>query len=185
LPKIMTFGIKLREPKVKDSVNSAKLEPKLLLKDHGVKKFSNNNSGKTNEWVKFSFDIMHDSSQKIDSPEFMQIINSYVPSADLSTAGNKEHWIKVDKDRMLVKFDAGSGNIVDANIRVDDGCGIELTKIRIGEKKYYSLGLESFSTNGKHSEVFDKAVTHLFNSIKVSGLSEKNSMSYPELLSSI
>ncbi|GAA4774930.1 MULTISPECIES: hypothetical protein [Flavobacterium] len=165
------LGIKLREPK-KDEKGEviAKLEAKKLLEDYGAKKFSNGNNGNVNSWVKFSFDT---DPQK--NPLDLIIGNS---SNMLSS-----EWIKIEKDRLLVKYDAENERIVSGKEMIGSGSGIELTKYKLNNNVYYSLGIESFSDKkGNTNEVFYQTMNFLFTDIKISGLEYTNSKSYPEIL---
>ncbi len=165
------LGIKLREPK-KDEKGEviAKLEAKKLLEDYGAKKFSNGNNGNVNSWVKFSFNT---DPQK--NPLDLIIGNS---SNMLSS-----EWIKIEKDRLLVKYDAENERIVSGKEMIGSGSGIELTKYKLNNNVYYSLGIESFSDKkGNTNEVFYQTMNFLFTDIKISGLEYTNSKSYPEIL---
>lgn len=165
------MGIKLREPK-KDEKGGiiAKLEIKTLSEDFGAQKFNNGNTGKVNSWIKFSFDT---DPQK--NPLDIIIGNS---SNFLST-----EWIKIEKDRLLVKYDIENDRIVSGKEMIGSGSGIELTKYKLNNNVYYSLGIESFSDKkGNTDEVFYQTMDFLFTDIKISSLDYTNSKSYPEIL---
>lgn len=172
LVKNTNLGIKIREPKLVNNEQKSKLEIKLLLEDNGSQKFNNNNQGIVNTWEKFSFETIG------NEPETEKIIALFTfNGCDLQS------WIKVEKDRLLVKFDTIKNTIVTAETIIDEGSGIELTKFKIENKIYYSLGIETFSTSKKEKDNFNQTTNYIFNDIKISGLSSLKSLSYPEIIS--
>ncbi len=165
------LGIKLREPK-KDNKGEiiAKLEIKTLTEDLGTQKFYNGNTGNVNSWVKFSFDT---NPQK--NPLDIIVGNS---SNLLSN-----EWILIEKDRLLVKYDVENNTIVSGKEMICTGSGIELTKYKLDDEVYFSLGIESFSDKkGNTEDTFYQTMDFLFADIKISGLEHLNSKSYPEIL---
>lgn len=148
------LGIKLREPKKNEKGEViAKLEIKTLTTDFSVQKFNNGNSGNVNSWVKFSFDT---DPQK--NPLDLIIGNS---SNMLSS-----EWIKIEKNRLLVKYDFENDRIVSGKEMIGSGSGIE----SFSDKK------------GNTNEVFYQTMNFLLTDIKISGLEQVNSKSYPEIL---
>lgn len=169
------LGIKIREPK-KDENGALKtqLEIKILSRDDGAVKFNNGNTSYVNSWKKYSFSLV---PNEIESSE---IIKLFLPNSVNST-----DWLKIDKDRLLIKFDVKNERLVSSDTIVDQGAGIELTKLKMNGKIYYSLGIEAFSTSNKEQQNFDIATGFLFNELKISGLKKEDSLSYPEKLISI
>ena len=165
------LGIKIREPKIAtDGSAESKLEIKMLNKDFGAQKFNNNNQGIINSWSKFSFETIK------NEQETKKIIDSFV-------SGHQNNiWIKIDKDRLLLKYNVANNSIVSGASIIDEGAGIELTKFKIENKIYYSLGIEAFSVSDKELENFNVTINFLFNQIKISGLNSQNSTSYPEII---
>jgi hypothetical protein len=169
------LGIKIREPK-KDENGALKtqLEIKVLSSDDGAIKFNNGNTAYVNSWKKHSFSLVP------DEKETNEIINLFQPEAS-----DTSNWLKVDKDRLLVKFNAESEQLVFSDTMIDEGAGIELTKLKINGNVYYSLGVEAFSVSSKEHENFNSATSYLFNDLKISGLEKEDSLSYPEKLISL
>lgn len=172
LVKSTNLGIKIREPKLINNEQKSKLEVKLLIEDNGAQKFNNGNQGILNVWEKYSFETIG------NEPETEKIIALFTfNGCDLSS------WIKIEKDRLLVKYDASKNEIVSAETIINEGSGIELTRFKIEKKIYYSLGIETFSSSNIEKENFNKTLDFVFNAIKISGLDSLQSLSYPEIIS--
>lgn len=166
-----TLGIKIREPKLINNEQKSKLEVKILVGDNGVQNFYNNNEGKVNTWIKHSFETIG------NEPEIEKIISSFA-----GKESDIQLWIKIEKDRLLVKFDATENKIVSSKSMIDEGSGIELTHFTLGKENYFSLGIESFSSTNIEEENFIKTVKFLFEDMQISGLTSLKSLSYPEII---
>lgn len=165
-----TLGIKIREPKKDVNGNvMAKLELKSLVRDLGACKFDNENIGTVNNWVKYSFDL----DSKTNPLEVLQNVLSKEIEMD---------WILIEKDRLLVKFDLYNQKIVSGKEIITNGAGIELTKLLLESKVYYSLGIEAFGDKESIEKTFFNAIQFLFDSMKISNLINENSKSYPEII---
>ncbi|NHN25490.1 hypothetical protein FIA58_007355 [Flavobacterium jejuense] len=172
LVKSTNLGIKIREPKLVKNEQKSKLEVKLLIKDNGAQKFNNNNQGIVNTWEKYSFETIG------NEPETEKIIALFVfNGSDLNS------WIKIEKDRLLIKFDTENKKLVSADSLIHEGSGIELTRFKIENKVYYSLGIETFSNSKKEVDNFNQTTDFIFNTIKITGLNGLKSLSYPEIIS--
>lgn len=172
LIKNTTLGIKIREPKVWNGEQKSKLEVKLLIEDKGPQKFNNGNQGIVNIWDKYSFETIG------NEPETEKIIALFTfNGSDLHS------WIKIEKERLLVKYDASKNEIVSGETLIQEGSGIELTRFKIENKIYHSLGIETFSSSKNEIENFNQTTDFFFNSIKISGLDSLQSLSYPEIIS--
>jgi hypothetical protein len=172
LLKNSTLGIKIREPETNANGNSeSKLEIKIMTNNFGAQKFDNNNQGIVNSWSKFSFETIE------NELETQKIINSFTVNQQ------NDSWIKIDKDRLLLKYDVTNNTLVSGVTIIDEGAGIELTKFKIENKTYYSLGIEAFSMSNKGQENFNATINFLFSNSKISGLGIQNSISYPEIIS--
>lgn len=165
------LGVKLREPKKNEKGEIiAKVEIKTLTENLGPQKFNNGNNGNVNSWVKFSFDT---DPQKNPLDIIIGSSSNFLSN----------EWIIIEKDRLLVKYDAENDKIVSGKEMIGSGSGIELTKYKLNNNVYYSLGIESFSDKkGNTNEVFYQTMNFLFTDIKISGLEYTNSKSYPEIL---
>ena len=166
-----SLGIKIREPKTDSDGNAiSKLEIKIMTNNYGPQKFNNDNQGIVNSWNKYSFETIE------NEIETQKIINTFT--------ANKQHdsWIKIDKDRLLLKYDVENNVFVLGSIIIDEGAGVELTKFKIENKIYYSIGIEAFSVSNKELENFNATAKFLFSDLKISQLSNNNSISYPEII---
>ncbi|KIX20593.1 hypothetical protein SY27_11840 [Flavobacterium sp. 316] len=171
LVKSTNLGIKIREPKLVNNEQKSKLEVKLLIQDNGIYKFNNNNHGNVNTWLKYSFETIG------NEIETARILNLF------TNQNTQEPWIKIDKDRILVKFDTKEKQLVSGDTIIDEGSGIELTKFKINNTIYYSLGIETFSSSNIETNNFDETVDFFFKEVKISNLNTLKSLSYPEIIS--
>ena len=171
MPGVEDIGIKVREPK-KDSENGkikSLFEVKRLISEKEPMKFANNNNGYSGKWQKLSYELT-------DSKNDLILINPSLPSSD-------NNWIHIDKDRILVKYDANNKLIVEGSTNIREGCGIELAKIRIDKSVHYSFGLEAFSESGKKLDKnFYDCCDLIFDQPGLTGLALESSFSYPEFL---
>lgn len=171
LVKSTNLSIKIREPKLVNNEQKSKLEVKLLIQDNGIYKFNNNNHGNVNTWLKYSFETIG------NEIETARILNLF------TNQNTQEPWIKIDKDRILVKFDTKEKQLVSGDTIIDEGSGIELTKFKINNTIYYSLGIETFSSSNIETNNFDETVDFFFKEVKISNLNNLKSLSYPEIIS--
>lgn len=123
--------------------------------------------GNLTHWIKWSV------------PEKKHILNTIADEL-------LEDWIPVKKKRVKKTYEILSeSEIVMKNERlVDEGVGVEFTKIYLGrmEQPFYTVGFESFSATGQQRE-------NLLQAIKILGpdlspLKDFNSFGYPAFLTS-
>ena len=182
LPGISTLGLKIREPKIGklSSKLESKIEAKVLVQDLGTATFLNSNSGKINRWTKFSFDLLP------EEKTMMNIINALSGSTSIHALDYKNFWIRIDKNRLLLTYDNKKKEIVDNRIqKIDEGCGIELTKMKVRDHIYYSFGLEAFSSSENDKDNLFETLGYLFNQTMLSDLPVNQSLSYPEFINSL
>ena len=171
MPGVENIGIKIRDPKKdKDSGRiKSLLEVKRLITEKEPVTFQNNNHGYSGKWQKLSYELTETGNDLL-------LINSSIPSSDKS-------WVRADKDRVLVKYDAKNKLIVEGSSDIKEGCGIELTKIKINTSINFSFGLEAFSESGKKlDQNFYECSKLVFDQIGLTGLALDYSFSYPEFL---
>jgi len=175
LPGVTTLGLKIREAKKDDGVNwTGKLEVKILTRDLGMLKMENGSTGLANQWTKFSFKLSD------GEPNLAAILDSFLPGN--SNPEEKKHWIKMEKNRLLVMYDQQQKMFLADDARLMEGCGIELTALRINDKTDYSFAFEGFSATGKHEENFFEAVNLFFSEVKLPALPGSRSFGYPSFL---
>jgi hypothetical protein len=168
------IGIKIRDAKT-DSLGelSSKLELKTKIGEDTVFTLYNNIEGRINRWVKHSF--------KLEKNE--KSVSAILKSLQIST--NETDWIMIEKERLLVKFDLKTKEPKHESIRLPEACGIELTKIKIKDRYFYSLGFEAFSESEKEEENLLEALEYFHSRFKPNGLKTENSLSYPEFINQI
>ena len=166
-----SLGIKIREPKMNEKgALESKLEIKTLVHDLGPQKFNDGNTGIVNTWKKYSFETIP------DEDETRAIIHSFTEKQ------SEKNWIKIEKDRLLVKFDIEENKLVYAKKIINEGAGIELTKFKIKDTVYTSLGIEAFSVTNSDYSNFNQTMSFLFNDLKISSLNHLESLSYPQII---
>ena len=175
MPGVGNLGIKLREPK-KDAVTGkmkALLEVKQMISEKELLELTNKHvKGYAAKWQKLSYEFIEGGN------DFLSLNRQLSPSDN--------HWIRVDKDRMLAMYDAEKKSIAAGKAIPGEGCGIELTRIKVNGPVYYSFGLEAFSRSGKKLERnFTECCDFTFTQIRVLGLTPETSLSYPEFLAGI
>jgi hypothetical protein len=155
-PSNTRCGIKFRE---------GRLEPKLLLKDNGVRAIGSA-EGRMQYWAKWSLDFP----------------NSDFPPDDMLAATN---WIPVEKRRFLRSFKCEGGQVVEPKSQDVAQCHFEWTELRIGNTPWWTIGFEAFGReNLEH--VLLSVVRHVFQGLgRASSFQEENSYSYPEWLCSL
>jgi hypothetical protein len=168
LDGVENLGIKLREPKKVAETGKLKTALEIKRQISGSREWKlNSNTGYANKWEKFSYDLA-------EGGDSLLWLNAALPASDTN-------WVKVDKERILAKYDADINSIVNENERPKEGCGVELTKIRISGKVYYSFGMEAFSESGKQIDTnFTKCAELIFNDLNLAGFKFEDSLSYPE-----
>ncbi len=125
-----------------------------------------------NEFVQEIGNIEHWS--KWSSSEELNILNT-IDNALLAD------WIAVNKKRFLKVYEVKKDKSVDYTTEfVDDGCGVEFTKLTVDGDTYYSFGMEAFCTF--NSGVDNLAATWNALGLKRSLFRGLRCMSYPEFL---
>jgi hypothetical protein len=134
-PNATSCGVKFRENK---------FEIKVLAEDLGVKKLAANVVGAVEIWEKWST-----KGKSID--QFRQEVT-----------GDAAIWLAVKKKRITRKYSADGASIkeVDASGRdgfADDGCNVELTRVKIHQNTYWSIAFDSFG-EGEIDSLVDNLV---------------------------
>ncbi len=177
LDGVSNLGLKIRESKPNGPGNwTGKLEAKVLVKEIGELKLEGGSSGIASQWTKFSFGV------KEGDPALNEVINGLLPGVKDNEAV-QTHWIKMEKNRLLIHYDLLQKRFVTNPGTLSEGCGVELTAIRISGKLYYSFSLEAFSTSGRHEQNFFETLNFLFSTLHPPGLTVENSYDYPRFLS--
>lgn len=174
-PGMEKIGIKLRQ---------SKLEFKPIIQSNIDIALPSTIVGKPEVWEKWS----------IEDSEAGEFLYNYANN-------NEEHWINVEKSRLLRKFSADNGAIkeVNASERPNEGCGIEITELKIRKlitnadstlTEYWSFGLEAFGGKDNICNILEQSINKfmsddLVDEFKELSLTIDNSMSYPEFLFTI
>jgi len=174
MPGVKNMGIKIREPKEDNHYGrwKTKFEVKRQIETNNKIEFNNQVKGYANKWQKLSYELTG-AEENILSINFPMRTES-------------KEWIRVDKNRIMVQYNAETRRIYQGDDLLNEACGIELTKIKIAGNVYYSFGLEAFSKSGNRlDDTFRECCDVVFSSINSEGLTPDHSFSYPEFLSSL
>lgn len=157
-PSTDRSGVKLRQ---------GNIEPKLLLGEVGVREMAGA-VGRLQSWRKWTY--------AVEPGE--------LPPADLL---RQSDWIPVKKNRALAAFTIEDGGPKPASKWPESGCQFEWTLISIGDgDRWYTVGFEAFGGKIDLESALVATAEMLIPDLP-SGLplTEKNSLSYPEWLSTL
>ncbi len=180
LPELGNLSVKIREPKIdkESSKLFGKIEVKVFAKNLGEYKVQGDFPGLMNQWVKFSFDLLPGENN------LENIVNSFLAKEN-QFPGYKDYWLQVNKNRLLLMYDVQIKKIAVADEFINEGCGIELTIIKVNNQLFYSLGLEAFSVTGNDTANLFEGLNFTAKNIKGLNLATAKPASYPEFLTQI
>jgi hypothetical protein len=164
LPDSVDLGVKVRA--------GQRLEVKRRRVDAGVHKWRDGIAGRVEQWVKWSFVLTEQDEQG----------NRFEPP-DVSMPPG--HWIVVNKQRQLRKFAVGPGDRVEAIAASGwpaEGCQLEITRLGLGGRVWWSLGLEAFGRLERVEEILDLVMEHVLAYPGFPNLNAVQSCAYPAWL---
>lgn len=165
-PGCDTVGVKLREGKLEVKTLQAASRP--LDLDGGI-------TGRTDQWVKWSF-----------GNEGLKTMKEALLES--------ERWGRVSKERFLRKFSYDSGNPVEVQSEEKplptSGCNVELTRLRVNADpgEWFSLGFEAFGAPASTAKILDDTLRKFFGEhgdmpgVRLTG---RESLSYPAWLATL
>jgi hypothetical protein len=158
LPDTDSLGVKLRE---------GRIELKQRQRQFGVVPFPGRAAGLVEHWRKWSFGL------------------AAAEAALVSAVASSTAWIGVSKERGLHRYQVTEGGEVVAASGTGfpgRGCDLELTRIRVGAREWWSLGLEVFGEESTlHARLLLVAGRVLAAGPSL-GLDERDSFGYPAWL---
>jgi len=167
-PGLHNLGVKIREGKV---------EVKVLLADRGVLPLPNGQSGLVNDWGKYSFGLQ-------ESDEENKNLLQQFSREQLGTG--MELWVRVDKERLWQKFSVNLAEESITPVAQDswpaEGCGVELTKIKVNQQTFYTFGLEAFSKSRQEPANLELVLNKIIPEMPGASLRNSQSNSYPGFL---
>lgn len=162
------LGIKLRE---------GNIEIKERTKDYGVHSFGPFVKGRVEAWRKWSFKLAQTREGGMDEA-------LHITRQDTTNSA----WIPVRKDRLLVMLEiAEEGRVLFSEapaFSLEEGCGVEFTRIRLPNRSCYSFALEAFSHSGQEYQNLLRAMDTMTAEIPGLEMPISNSMGYAEFLHS-
>lgn len=161
------LGIKLRE---------GNIEIKERVADLGVHRFGASAEGRVEAWRKWSFPLAH--TREGGTEEALHITRQ-----DDQGRG----WIPVRKDRLLLMLEIVEESRVLLSeapaFSIEEGCGVELTKIFLPDRTCYSFALEAFSNTDRGYQNLLRAMDTMTAEVPEPVLPLFQSMGYAEFLS--
>ncbi len=158
IPDETKLGIKIR---------SGRIEIKQRAVSHGLVLFQQGVVGKVAGWRKWGFGLA-------DVWEELPMV-----AEDLSG------WIPVTKERRLRRLrlpEAGHCEPVSPEVMVSHGCDLELTQIRLGSSRWWTVAMEAYGPEIQRYENLTRTASRLFEAPFPALLHERDSMSYPAWL---
>jgi hypothetical protein len=152
-----SLSIKLREGRV---------EVKQRYRRSGIVRFHPRVAGRVELWRKWSFEVIEIAGQ---------------PSAAEAVAA---HWTAVEKSRTLHRYRLDGERVVavaPAEV-TDQGCDLELARIRVGGADWWSVGLEAYGAEPVLENTLLQVAGYLMAQPEPPSLAAENSYSYPEWL---
>lgn len=143
----------------------------------GQKEFiacDNNLSGRIESWEKWEWNYSEDKQQEIKD-------------AFLETSKGEPR-VEVYKQRKQRKFkiaEDGSIQAADMEERLDIGCVLEITKLRVNGQDWWTLAFDVFSKNGSAVELFPKSICQILQDYPIKLPQVKDSYAYPVWLAKI
>lgn len=157
-PGCQSVGVKERE---------GRFEIKARWRSAEIARFAENVVGRCDGWAKWSY----------GRPPVTHWLDAL--------SREPEGWIEVQKTRWLLQFsmDVGAPELVGPDAQPSEGCGIELTSIRVRESCWWSVGLEAFGTRDRLRTNLFTVAEHFLPSWELSPpLGVVNSCAYPAWL---
>lgn len=170
LPGQSDMGIKRRQEYLPDDTRRETVEFKGLTASIGLVQFSKNAAGKVERWVKWSYE---------NDQVPLQLLGLFdVESADCVA-------IRKKRIQRRVRLDAfGNGEEVSLSTTIERGLNVELTRIEIGSKQFWTIGFEAFPHDADLHGAFVRNVGAFLNDFPES-LEPSKSLSYPEWLNQL
>jgi len=157
-------GVKFREERI---------EVKAKVRDLDLLEVGDHVSGKMELWEKWSAGA------------------ESVPLLFRDISGTADHWIDVTKTRWMRVFNAEGDKVTESDPgrgqeHPGEGCYAEITGIEVGDRSFWTLGLEAFGEEGSIEATLIKTAKLLFHpKAPHRGLTETNAFAYPAFLRSI
>ena len=153
------LGIKLRE-------RGDAFEVKLRQHDFGEAKLAAGAAGNLERWQKWSYPVAGTDCR----------------ASRLGLPG--ESLIEVEKNRRMVTYRLSpDGSVTLVDERTGDGCSVELTRLVVRLREWWSLGFEAFGSQDRLADTLTAAAAAFFGGAECSGvLAGARSCAYPAWL---
>jgi hypothetical protein len=149
------LGVKIRG-------GGGSLELKLRERSHGERELVDGVDGSVEEWQKWSFEMT----------------GNEPPARGLGLPA--QLWLEVTKVRRLAMYAPPSWTPSLPEGRPVEGCGVELTGLRVGGQEWSTLGFEAFGSEDRILESLTRATSEFFGELELPhGLGADASCGYP------
>jgi hypothetical protein len=107
------------------------------------------------------------------------------PLHDKSDAAHifQERLIEVKKERLLLFFSVQNNAVKFSKAKPEEGCQIELSKVKLLNKAFTSLAFEAFGSAQNLKRYLMATSAFAFSSFEISALPLRESMNYPMMIS--
>ncbi|TVL99778.1 MAG: hypothetical protein CV087_16710 [Candidatus Brocadia sp. WS118] len=169
---LITTGNESISPKFRGG--KARLELKSRTGQKDFISCDNTLSGRIESWQKWEWGFLEDKQQE-------------VRNAFLETSKGKPR-VEVYKKRQQRKFkiaEDGSTQAVDMEERLDTGCLLEITELKVNGEDWWTLAFDVFSDQGNAVELFRKSICQILQDYPVKLPEVKDSYAYPAWLAKI
>ena len=146
------------------------LEIKQRQRSHGSVHLTPSVAGTIEQWIKWRFPL----------------VSGSIPA--LESAANKDHWTAVEKERWLKLIPVAGGPVVGtatSQARFGVYCQVEITSVRVGDQRWWTIGFELEHENEKALDRLLKVTGQVFRNTTLDHLTIRNSFGYPEWLASL
>jgi len=146
------------------------LEIKQRQRSHGEVRLAHSVAGLLEQWVKWRFPL--------------RLVDSFIPG-EATESGS---WVAVDKVRQQKTILAGEPPLdvpPAPQSRSYAGCYIELTSVRVGKSRWWTVGFEAEFEGRTGPDLLLKVTGQVFRNTSLEQLSIQNSYGYPHWLATL
>jgi hypothetical protein len=124
--------------------------------------FGNTHQGHLEHWIKWEKPL----SEQSDIAQIFQ-----------------QRLLKIEKERLLLFFSAQNNAVKISETKPDEGCQVELSKVKLLKKTFMSFAFESFGSAQNLKRYLITTSAFVFSSLDISPLMLRESLNYAVLIS--
>jgi hypothetical protein len=164
LPAYRYLNLKLRQNR---------LEVKLRFEQTEIQRFGHCWAGTVEQWVKWG--------SADSTPQGAAIVDCAA-----GASADQPVWVEVEKQRSQRRYHLSGANIPQAlplSKRVQSGCNLEITRLKVQEQDWWTLAMEAFGEPKRQQEMVVAIATWLSQTPNSPTLEAEQSFAYPTWLS--